>query len=133
MTQMTSDQFNNFMFYYYSEMNKFIFQKIQKEAFALEKENGDKNLNKVAPKTESDAGNSEAIEENNVKKVPNEKLKAIVDSVPKELIVHKVLEHLGLRDEKIYEFNIYLQKLSYVFTETNLADDDQVSLIEALE
>lgn len=52
---------------------------------------------------------AQVVEENkNQIKVSNEKLKDIVDSVPKEKIVYKVLEHLGLRDEKIYEFNIYL-------------------------
>lgn len=31
LTSMSAEQFNNFMFYYYCEINRFIFERIQKE------------------------------------------------------------------------------------------------------
>lgn len=63
----------------------------------------------------------------------NNQLRVIVDSVPKKDIAMRVLDHLGLRDERVYSIDIYLQKLSYIFTETYLSGKGQVNMIEALE
>ena len=53
--------------------------------------------------------------------------------MPKQQIVWKILDHLGLNNEKMYDVDIYLQKLSYIFTETSLAEEGQENIIEALE
>lgn len=76
---------------------------------------------------------SDELDDKNGLKVPNMKLTQIVNEVPKQEIVYRVLDHLGLKDEKIYDLDIYLQKLSYVFTETLLSGKGQINIIEALE
>lgn len=47
-------------------------------------------------------------DKNNGIKVPNNVLTDIVNEVPKQEIVNKVLDHLGLKDEKMYDLDIYL-------------------------
>ena len=41
LTQMTPDQFNNFTFFYYCAINKFIYEKIQNETVNLQKNQDD--------------------------------------------------------------------------------------------
>lgn len=138
LTSMSAEQFNNFMFYYYCEINRFIFERIQKEVARKAKsreKSSFQSFTQMAQATNLEGSDHEGEEhrEKTGIKVSNRKLQIIVDEVPKKDIVQRVLEHLNLRDEKIYDIDMYLQKLSYVFTETYLSEKGQVNIVEAME
>lgn len=55
-----------------------------------------------------------------------------MDNLPKKEIVQKVLTHLNVKDEKVYDVDIYLQKIYYVFTESPFSEKGQEHMVDAL-
>ena len=105
---MSSDQFNNFIFFYYCAINKYVYQRIQQEVSKKQKSDATPTTGMDDVSGDMPGTGNDFNDENNGFKVSNKKLTQIVNEVPKQDIVNKVLEHLGLKDEKIYDLDIYL-------------------------
>lgn len=60
-------------------------------------------------------------------------MRFIIDNLPKKQIVKEVLLSLDLKEEKVYDVDIFFQKLSFIFEESVLAEKGQLNINEALE